>query len=68
MSTHKTNTLLRKYTNTHYYCDGCDRPVLTGQFCEGCRQHVCDRCDIQKPWGPHVFRDHIIKNEGVEYD
>lgn len=36
----------RVVTDTHYYCDTCDKKAQNIRKCKGCQVEICEKCEI----------------------
>jgi hypothetical protein len=39
-------------------CYFCHREVSEDDFCFGCDEYICDKCDINEVGGDHLVEDH----------
>lgn len=49
-------------------CFNCNEPVPRGSFCFGCKEFVCDECDVNHDvWGGHSPEAHLEEPEDEEW-
>lgn len=56
-------TLKSKAAAAPVSCVKCKKLVSAECFCNGCKNVICDACDVHAldtPWGPHSLEDHRL--------
>jgi hypothetical protein len=54
-------------------CVKCKKDVTQDDYCSGCKQYVCEECNVGGlgvPWGGHAVEDHFkhYDDDGRELD
>ena len=47
-------------------CYKCEKPCDEDTYCYGCREHICEKCCKEDPWGTHEPEDHYETDEDEE--
>jgi predicted amidophosphoribosyltransferase len=46
-------------------CVFCRAPQPSSMYCYGCREHICENCDQEAPFGVHKASEHLMSLERV---